>query len=158
MTTTLPVPIDFVLPHGWGAVPPVEVYAPDAVAAAMHQAPVDGYQARMTVSHRDGGGGLVAAADQSLARFAETTTVLVTDRQESDSPQTSGLTQLLSIFTTMGGLRLNLVRREAYRVLSDGTGRRTLVEVALTSTPGQFGGAMWDFEKFVRSVRLAPPE
>lgn len=157
MTTTLPVPLDFVLPYGWGAVPPIEMYEPGAVVAALHQAPVDGFIARITVSHRDDSAGLVAAADESVRALSETQTVLVTYRNESDAPGAPGLTQLLTIFTTMGGLRLNLLRREAYVVLSDvETGRRTAVEIAMTTTPGQFGGGLWDFQRFVRSVRLAP--
>ncbi|MEU6642740.1 hypothetical protein ABZ863_09325 [Saccharomonospora sp. NPDC046836] len=162
MAATLPVPIEFSLPEGWRAAPPDEVGAPGVAFAALAPGQVEGFIGNITISgdYRDDHADLPAIADESVDRLERSAVVHVADRTLVGTEQAPGLTQRLDIATTVNGNPVDLVQCQVYLELRDVAEprRRVIVELALTSTRGDFGGLVGDFQEFVRGIRTPEGE
>ncbi|MFF0837393.1 MULTISPECIES: hypothetical protein [unclassified Streptomyces] len=158
MTTSLPVPIDFDLPEGWRAAPPDEVGAPGAAFVAVHLPSDGGFTANITIDgeFRPDPATLPEIADESVRRLGRAvTSVMVTGRRETGSPEAPGLTQRLSFSTIAGGVSRDLVQSQVYMSMLDVSDphKRAVIRLILTSTAAQHPAVLDDFSDLVRTVR-----
>ncbi|MDQ0764299.1 hypothetical protein [Streptomyces canus] len=158
MATTLPVAIEFELPHGWRAAPPDEVGAPDTAFIALHPQPDAGFTANITIDgeYLPDSATLREIADGSVARVRKAGAVVeITDRREMGSKEVPGLIQKLAIAATVSGVPRDLVQTQAYLCLLDVADphKRAVIRLVLTSTAAQHQAVVGDFEDFVRTVR-----
>jgi hypothetical protein len=160
MTTQLPVRIEFQLPDGWRPAPPDEVGAPGAAFVALHPDPDPDFTANITISgaYRPDEASLAEIADESVHRLEQSVgQVRLRNRAEVGTEDAPGLTQALDLSTVINDHQRDLVQCQVYLAMKDidEPSKRAVIELALTSTPGQFGDVIADFQQFVRSVR--PP-
>ncbi|MEV5738201.1 hypothetical protein [Streptomyces sp. NPDC052292] len=158
MTTSLPVPIDFDLPEGWRAAPPDEVGAPGAAFVAVHLPSDGGFTANITIDgeFRPDPATLPEIADESVRRLGRAvTSVMLTGRRETGSPEAPGLTQRLSFSTIAGGVSRDLVQSQVYLSMLDVSDphKRAVIRLILTSTAAQHPAVLDDFSDLVRTVR-----
>lgn len=158
MSTTLPIPLQFDLPHGWRSAPPDEVGAPGAAFVAVRLPSDAGFTANITVdgAYRPDAATLPEIADESVGHMDEAvTSVMVTDRRETGSLDAPGLTQTLAFSVVAGGRSRDLVQSQVYlSVLDiDDPHRRVVIRLMLTSTASQHPALLEDFRDLVRTVR-----
>ncbi|MEC3981466.1 hypothetical protein [Amycolatopsis sp. H20-H5] len=156
MVTQLPVRIEFRLPEGWLSAPPDEVDAPGAAFVALHPPAKDGFTANITISgeHRPPETTLETVADESVERLAKVVDEAeVLARADAGTEDMPGLTQTLRLASSAG----DLVQCQVYLSMADvrDPARRAVIELALTSTAGEFEHEVGDFQEFVRGVRAA---
>jgi hypothetical protein len=159
MATTLPVPIEFELPHGWVAAPPDEVGAPGAAFVALHPDPRPaGFTTNITIGgdFRPDQASLADIADESVERLAASTTeAILGSRNEFGDAEAPGLTQLVRIRERIGGVERALAQCQVYLSMSDvdDARRRVVLQFALTAAEDRLGEVVGDFHRFVASVR-----
>ncbi|MEU0048636.1 hypothetical protein [Streptomyces sp. NPDC006309] len=158
MSTKLPIPIRFDVPHGWRAAPPDEAGAPGAAFVAIHPPSDAGFTANITVDgeYRPDTATLPEIADESVALMGESVTSLtVTDRRETGSADAPGLTQTLTFSVVAGRHSHELVQSQVYFSMLDvdDPHRRVVIRLVLTSTASQHPALLDDFRDLVRTVR-----
>lgn len=153
MSTELPVPLEFKLPPGWGSAPPDEVGAQGSAFVALHPASADNFVANITISGQVRSDPLETVADESIARLKASSAVKVTDRKQTGRSDAPGLAQVLRLHTKIDGVERELVQYQVYLGMSGSDGQSAVIELMLTATPKQLGGAVPDFQSFVKTVK-----
>lgn len=157
MPSELPIPIQFELPEQWQAAEPDAVGAPDAAYVALRPEPTGDFVANITVSGELDGGGrpLSAIADESLQRLQEREPdALVLQRTEFGSAQAPGLTQVAALTTDVQGTRRELLQVHVFLSVPD---RQAVIELVLTSPPGELDELLGDFQALIASVEPVEP-
>ncbi|RJQ67285.1 hypothetical protein D5S17_33780 [Pseudonocardiaceae bacterium YIM PH 21723] len=158
MATSLPVPLEFRLPDGWEAVQPDAVGAPDSAFVARRPRPGDTFVANITIGGylKDPEIALTTVADEVVERLQEAVgSVDVRNRTEIGSPQAPGLVQVVELTAEVNGSDTDLVQCQTLLSMPDreNPANRAVIELVLTSTPGQLEGVLPDFQYFVSTVR-----
>ncbi|MFH8990859.1 hypothetical protein [Streptomyces sp. NPDC017940] len=154
----MPVPLELRLPEGWHAASPERTGVPDAAFVALHAYPDDGFTANVTVdsTFRPDTATLAEIGDESVGNLGEVAEALdVVSRHEIGSAAAPGLTQTLTLTTTVGGVRRRLTQSQVYLSLLDvhDPARRAVVRLVLTATATQHDDVLEDFRDIVASVR-----
>ncbi|CAL9463065.1 hypothetical protein SUDANB120_02680 [Streptomyces sp. enrichment culture] len=162
MPTTLPIPIQFVLPEGWRPAPPDEVGAPDAAFVALHPEPDAGFTANITID-----GDFWSAEEETLTDIADGSVerlrrsvgaVQVAGRRPLGSEDSPGLAQRLTLTAVVGGVPRELVQSQVYLAMQDAADphKRVVIRLILTVTAAQEDAVRADFQEFLRSVAPDP--
>lgn len=168
MASTLPVNVYFRLPAGWVSVPPDDIGAHASAYVAVHPQSVDGdFTANITLA-----GGvwpdpppLPAIADSSVRAARESPTfeqVEVVERRELNvpaipdygSPELRGLTDIVKLRRRTDGDGDRLLQTQVYLPMPYPTDphRQAVINVTLTTTPGQYEQLAGDFQFFVNTI------
>jgi hypothetical protein len=133
------------LSRDWQVVQPEQAGVTGVAFMAMHQGTSDaGFTANITVDGRGKGASLTEVADDAVQRIEQSYgEARVVDRAELTG---DGLVQLLDFSAAGRALR----QRQAFLPLAN-----VVLQVVLTTTPGQYEDLVVDFESFVQSVRPA---
>lgn len=157
MPTSLPVPITFQLPDGWGTAPPDSVGVSDVAFVVVHAQSDAGFTANISISgeyHPDDASlaEIAVASVQRIRAVAES--VKVVDRKEVGSCDVPGLAQTICFSAVVGGGRRDLVQSQVYLAMLDGDSNgRAVFQLTLTATAVQYPSVVEGFQSLVRSVR-----
>lgn len=162
MPSTLPVPIEFVLPDGWRPAAPDKVEELDVAFVALHPEGDASFTPNITIDgeYRPDTASLAAIADESVERMHHVAeTVTLTARKEVGSGRAPGLMQELAFSAAPGGVRCDLVQTQVYLSMLDTEDerKRVVVRLALTATVHQYAPLSADFQDLVRTVRPDTP-
>lgn len=159
MATTLPVPIEFTLPEGWQSATPEEVGAPGVAFIALHPESRDEFTANITVSGelRTDDALLTTIADEAVAHLEQGASVQLQNRTEVGSSDAPGLTQVLSLSTTVDESQLDLILSQVFLSIADADEphKRAIIQMTLTARTTQFETVVGDFQQFVRTIRIS---
>lgn len=165
MASVLPVSLYFQLPDGWVAGDPDEAGAPGAAFIAGHPASVErNFPANIVIQGelRPDAAPLGTIANESITQTRQDegfTFVQVLERREVGGPGTPGVIQVVKVIVDREGTAQRLIQTQVFLSMSevDDPGKRAVVTIQLTATPGQFPAVVGDFEAFLRTVRPAVP-
>ncbi len=161
---TLPVPLEFELPGpDWEPVAPDSLGVENAAFLAVRRNLGAVYSPTLTISGalRPDPATLVDIADEAVALLrAQARDVEVLKRDEIPSDHAPAVTQLSSAVADVDGLELRMRHGQAifgYVDVDDPT-KRVVVIHTITCTEAQFPLVREEFQAYLRTVRVLPPE
>ncbi|TKG71752.1 hypothetical protein [Prauserella endophytica] len=152
MTTTMPFPIEFVIPDGWRAPSAREAETPDGVVAAVH--PEQAATITAAGELMAGETGLPEIADHAIAMLRRSgARVEVLSRTEVGTPDSPGLAQILLVGP-------ETVQCQAFLAMVDveDSRKRAVLRIVLTTSRDHVEALVGDFQRFLGTVRLATGE
>ena len=158
MLTTLPVPIRFDLPEGWGACDP-HVASTTGVAFAGRRGEADPrFTPTITIDGDavDAGVDLDRLGDESIDRLSTVfDAVALIDRRHTGTAEMPFLVQSLAVEALIGDAVENLIQDQVYALFTDGRSMSAaLVRTVLTSHRDQHLEAAAEFRTFLQTIEL----
>jgi len=165
MTTTLPVPVRFALPHEeWQPVRPESVGVTNAAFFAVRRGLPGSYDPTLTISGgwRTDGAGLEQIADESVEklRLEGATEVELLKRRVIESEHAPAVTQAIGAMVAVEGRVYDVRQAQVVQGLVDvdDPEKRVVVIYTLTCTFAQWDQMVPEFQDFMASVEVVPEE